>query len=105
MIFEAIVGFDWDAGNTDKCQKHGVSLAEIEALFRNEPAVAPDIEHSAREERAIAAGRNKDGRPMFVAFTIRIKAGKRLIRPIATRYMHKKEIERYAKEGPRVSQR
>jgi uncharacterized DUF497 family protein len=23
-------GFDWDAGNREKCRKHGVSTAEIE---------------------------------------------------------------------------
>ena len=26
-------GFDWDDGNRDKCQKHGVSIGEIERLF------------------------------------------------------------------------
>ena len=26
-------GFDWDDGNIQKCQKHKVSIEEIEALF------------------------------------------------------------------------
>lgn len=26
-------GFDWDAGNRDKCQKHGVSIPEIEHVI------------------------------------------------------------------------
>ena len=26
-------GFNWDAGNRKKCQKHGVSIAEIESVF------------------------------------------------------------------------
>lgn len=26
--------FDWDAGNMEKCQKHGVTLAEIQSLWR-----------------------------------------------------------------------
>jgi uncharacterized protein len=30
-------GFDWDAGNASKGQKHGLSLAEIESVFLNEP--------------------------------------------------------------------
>ncbi len=30
---EGVSGFDWDDGNIEKCQKHGVSLEEIEALF------------------------------------------------------------------------
>jgi predicted DNA binding CopG/RHH family protein len=29
-------GFDWDSGNLPKCLGHGVSLAEIEALFRGD---------------------------------------------------------------------
>lgn len=37
-------GFDWDAGNRDKCQKHGVSIAEIEAFLRGDPKVAPALE-------------------------------------------------------------
>lgn len=32
---------------------------------------------------------------MFVAFTLRVKAGLRLIRPISARYMHAKEAKRY----------
>ena len=36
-------GFDWDAGNRDKCQKHGLSIAEIEAFFLKNPKVAPDL--------------------------------------------------------------
>lgn len=31
-----IDGFDWDAGNRDKCQKHGVSIPEIERLFTDD---------------------------------------------------------------------
>jgi uncharacterized DUF497 family protein len=29
----ALSGFDWDDGNRAKCQAHGVSPAEVEALF------------------------------------------------------------------------
>jgi hypothetical protein len=28
-----IDGFDWDAANREKCSKHGVTIAEIEALL------------------------------------------------------------------------
>jgi uncharacterized DUF497 family protein len=31
----AVIGFDWDGGNRDKCQKHGVSIAVIESLFHS----------------------------------------------------------------------
>jgi uncharacterized DUF497 family protein len=33
-----VVGVEWDEGNRDKCQKHGVSIEEIEALFRDPTA-------------------------------------------------------------------
>lgn len=35
-------GFDWDSGNLPKCLGHGVSLAEIEALFAGEVFVVRD---------------------------------------------------------------
>jgi hypothetical protein len=39
-------GFKWDAGNIAKCQKHGLSLEEIEVFFRSKIFVAPDLKHS-----------------------------------------------------------
>jgi uncharacterized DUF497 family protein len=33
MTVPAIRGFDWDHGNRDKCQKHGMSIGDIEAVF------------------------------------------------------------------------
>jgi len=74
-----VQGFDWDGGNRAKCQKHGVSVAEIEALFMNAPRIAPDPKHSDDEDRLIAVGRTSAGLPMFVAFTIRTKNNRRLI--------------------------
>jgi uncharacterized protein len=94
-----VSGFDWDHGNRTKCQKHGVSVAEIEALFARGPRVAPDLKHSADEDRLIAVGRTSTGRPLFVAFTIRARDKRRLIRPVTARYMHAKEIEAYEKES------
>jgi uncharacterized DUF497 family protein len=92
-------GFDWDAGNSTKCRSHGVSTAEIEAIFRGEPRVAPDLVHSADEDRLIAIGRNREERALFIAFTIRERDGRRLIRPITARYMHAREIRRYEATG------
>jgi uncharacterized protein len=94
-----VVGVDWDAANRGKCQEHGVSLAEIEALLGANPRVAPSRWGFLTEDRFIAVGRTAGGRPLFVAFTIRVKGGRPLIRPISARYMHKKEIEAYEKEG------
>ena len=93
-------GFDWDEGNRTKCTKHGVALAEIEALFRSNLGVAPDLRHSRAEDRLIAVGRNTAGRPMFVAFTIRTREGHRLIRPISARYMHAREAKAYETQSP-----
>lgn len=91
-------GFDWDAGNREKCRKHGVLPEETEALFRGEVRIAPSPRNAAAEDRFIAVGRNRGGRPMFVAFTFRLRAGRRLIRPISARYMHAKEIAAYEAE-------
>lgn len=87
--------FDWDAGNLAKCQKHGVTIAEIEHVLANDPFLAPDYEHSGAEDRIIAIGPNAGGRPVFVIFTRRMAEGEELVRPISARYMHRKEIDRY----------
>jgi uncharacterized protein len=92
--------FDWDAGNRDKCRKHGVSLAEIEAVLGGQPLVTPDPRHSPRETRFIALGRTAANRPIFIAFTLRLKGGRLLFRPISARYIHAKEIERYEAQSP-----
>jgi uncharacterized DUF497 family protein len=42
---------------------------------------------------------------MFVVFTLRVKRGETLIRPISARYMHGKEIEGYEKESPDIQDR
>ena len=95
-----VAGFDWDAGNRGKCRKHGVSLAEIEALFEQPLAIRPDDIHSASETRFIAVGRNGAGRWIFLVFTYRRRGGRTYIRPIGARYMHRKEIRHYEKENP-----
>ena len=100
MLELRLSGFDWDAGNRAKCQKHGLSMQQVEAFFADNPRVAPDWKHAAVEERFIAVGRLPGGRPVFVAFTFRIKQGRRFIRPVTARYMHKKEIAAYEKESP-----
>ena len=96
----AVSGFDWDAGNRAKCQKHGVSVAEIEGLFSQAVLIIPDEPHSQGEERLRAIGKTPNGRSVFLVFTIRVRARKRLIRPVSARYMHRKEVRRYEKENP-----
>lgn len=94
-----ISGFDWDAGNRRKCQKHGLSIEQIEALFLGNPRIAPDPKHSSAEDRLIAVGRAETGRPVFVAFTLRAQGKSYRIRPVTARYMHAKEMEGYEKES------
>ena len=99
MINVRILDFDWDDGNITKCQKHGVSVEEIEGFFKQEEIlVAPDIKHSEDEERFIAIGRSDEGKPMFVAFTIRNLGSNSLLRPISARYMRAKEVRKYEKK-------
>jgi uncharacterized DUF497 family protein len=62
-------GFDWDVGNRSKCEKHGVSISEIEARFLLGPRVAPDPNHSADEDRLIAVGKNRRGAIAICCFS------------------------------------
>lgn len=49
---DLIAGFDWDDGNKSKCQKHGVTIEEIEALFlKTDPIIGDDVRHSEEEDR------------------------------------------------------
>ena len=83
--------FEWDDGNRAKCEKHGVGIGEVEALFRGSLRIAPDVKHSRTEQRFLATGRNAEGRPIFVVFTWR----GRNIRPLSARYMHAGEAAKY----------
>lgn len=96
MIDDAVSPlFDWDESNRAHCRKHGVPLAEIEALLRGTPRIAPDLKHAHLEDRLIAVDRTARGRPLFVAFTIREKFGQPTIRPVSARYMPEREIKSY----------
>jgi uncharacterized protein len=90
---------DWDAGNREKCQAHGVSVDEIETLFQRRFAVFPALAHSSPEARFKAFGIGDAGRRIFVVFTLRERSGKAVIRPISARYMHKKEVRHYEEEA------
>jgi uncharacterized DUF497 family protein len=97
--------FDWDDGNREKCQKHGLSVEEIESLFQTPLSVFPDPEHSGEEERFIGIGKTDRERSVLVVFTLRTKDETALIRPISARYMHKKEIDHYEKETSEAEKR
>jgi uncharacterized DUF497 family protein len=91
MIDLAIIsGFDWDDGNVRKNEKHGVSAAEAEQIFFNQPLLwLVDEKHSQIEPRFHALGRTDAGRALHITFTLR-QAGKS-IRVISARDMHRKE--------------
>ena len=101
MDYRTASGFDWDEGNLAKCQKHGVAIDEIEAVFHHQPAIAPDLAHSQAEQRLIAIGKGRGARPIFVVFTLREIDDEVLIRPVSARYMHQKEIDNYEEETAR----
>ena len=99
MIIE-IDDFDWDTGNFSKnLKKHGILSGEIEEVFLNNSVfVFPDPGHSHEETRFIGFGKTNSGKWLAIAFTMRAKAGRILLRPISGRPMHKKEKEIYEKE-------
>ena len=92
-----IVGFEWDAGNERKNDKHGVSMAEAEQVFFNSPLLLlDDVAHSQSEARLHALGAPNEGRRLHIIFTLR-RAGE-LIRVISVRDMHRKECSIYEQE-------
>lgn len=95
-------GFNWDKGNRLKCQKHGVSIAEIEGVFGRAAIILPDKENPLGEQRFRAIGTTAEGRKVFVVFTLRAHSNGVLLRPISARYMHMKEVKDYEKDYPDV---
>jgi uncharacterized protein len=93
LDFEALSGFDWDAGNLDKnWQKHAVTTGECEQVFFNLPTLfQPDPAHSKTEPRYFLLGQTDSGRRLFIVFTTRSDK----IRIISARDMSRKEQEIY----------
>lgn len=90
-----IAGFDWDDGNSRKsADKHGVSPAEAEQVFFNEPLIlVEDVKHGGGERRFNALGRTTHNRLLHVTFTLRQDGT--VIRVISARDMHRKERKIY----------
>jgi uncharacterized DUF497 family protein len=89
-----ITGFEWDDGNARKNEKHGVSMAEAEQVFFNNPLLLlEDPKHSQAEVRLHALGKTDEERLLHITFTLR-QAGEK-IRVISARDMHKKERATY----------
>jgi uncharacterized DUF497 family protein len=93
-----IVGFDWGQGNARKNDKHGVSPAEAEQVFFNDPLLLlTDDKHSELEPRFHALGRTDTARLLHIAFTLRDRG--RRIRVISARDMHRKERAVYERNA------
>ncbi len=86
-----VQGFDWDAGNARKSvDKHGVSQAEAEQMFFNQPLLTlADAKHSDVEPRFHALGHSNDRRLLHLTFTLRHDETR--IRVISVRDMNRKE--------------
>src|ERR1019366_9815570 len=81
-------GFDWDRGNLEKCQKHGISAKLIESVFDRPVAILADEAHSRTEQRLRAIGKTAEGRAIFVVFTLHRRDEDSIIRLLSERYMH-----------------
>ncbi len=90
-----VQGFQWDDGNGSKNEtKHGVSRAEAEQVFFNNPLLLlEDPKHSMAEARFHALGRTDDGRLLMIAFTL--PEQHTLIRVVSARDMKRAERETY----------
>ena len=89
-----VEGFDWDAGDARKNERHGVSQAEAEQVFFDPRLlVVADDRHSQAEPRFHGLGATLSGGVLHVTFTLRI--GGRKIRVISARDMSRKERTYY----------
>jgi uncharacterized protein len=91
-----IVEFEWDEGNEQKNWiTHHVRAEEAEEpFFAEERLILEDIHHSTKHEaRFILIGKSKQGRLLFIVYTIR----KEKTRIISCRDADKKEVLLYEK--------
>ena len=92
--------FLWDAANTTKLwSKHAVRPYEVEEAWQDPGALlAPDVKHSASEERYILLGKSRKHRLLYIVFTVR--TGR--IRPISARTANREEVALYEKKANRT---
>lgn len=105
IMAATVAGFEWDDGNREKAQQHGVSIAAIKSVFSRAIAIFPDAAHSTDEERFKAIGRTEQGRHVLIVFVLRTRNDETWIRPISARYMHRKEIEYYEEAASKLADR
>ena len=93
-------GFDWDDGNRLKCQKHGMTIAEVEHVLIHHSTLLVPSPKGDGEARVMAIGRTAAARLAMVVFTPRTRGGATLLRPLSARFMHPREARKYGKEVP-----
>lgn len=94
-VIKSASEFVWDKGNIGKNLKHNVEDKETEEVFLDEKRfIFKDRLHSGSEERFRIVGKTKNGKLLFIAFTIREDR----IRIISARNINKKEVYLYEKK-------
>ena len=95
--------FEWDHGNRAKsAAKHGVSVEEVEGVFRSRTALplGIQIEADVGEQRLGIVGPGFAGRLLQVAFVLR----RGRVRVISARPAHRKERKHYEEILRKISQ-
>ncbi len=98
IVLPGFLTFEWDEGNELKNWiKHKVSAKEAEDAFYDiNRLLLEDIKHSKHEKRFVLFGKTKQGKKLFIVFTMRGKDNDK-IRIISARSMKRKEREIYEK--------
>lgn len=95
-IVKDALEFEWDEGNSDKPNKHGLTRTESEeAFFDDNKVIFRDWKHSAKEQRITLLGKTKGGRLLNITYTIR----KKKIRIVTARHINRKEVPLYEKKA------
>jgi uncharacterized DUF497 family protein len=91
------VDFDWDVGNRDKNLRHGVHDWEIEEAFEDPRQQRIGRSQAVNgEARFINLGRSRtSGKYLKIVYTVRIRVGRRFIRPISAVEMTPSERRTY----------
>jgi uncharacterized DUF497 family protein len=63
--------FEWDEGNVDHIDRHGVTPEEAEEALLDPRRVGAAAYSAAREPRSAVIGATQDGRVLFVVYTWR----------------------------------
>ena len=63
--------FDWDDTNTGHIARHGVTPAEVEQAFANDPLVVLAVQKHRERERVLCAGLTDAGRALQFVYTMR----------------------------------